>query len=89
MPDPLSNPTLKADGFEGAVLGCAWRCGQPPVIVYDYDKCVEILMERDGMDHEEAEEWMSYNVEGAWVGLGTPIFLHRASLDEIEEIFQE
>ena len=31
-------------------------------LVYDYDKCVEIFMEREGWEEEEAIEWMEYNV---------------------------
>jgi hypothetical protein len=30
---------------------------------------------RDEMDHEVAEEYFQFNVEGAWVGEQTPIFL--------------
>ena len=43
--------------------------------VYDRQKCIEILMERDGMSDEEAVEYFEYNVTGAWVGEYTPIFL--------------
>jgi len=32
-------------------------------------------MERDGMDYAEACEYMEYNVIGAWVGKGTPVFI--------------
>ena len=31
-------------------------------LVYDYDKCVEIFMENEGWEEEEAIEWMEYNV---------------------------
>jgi hypothetical protein len=42
--------------------------------VYDYDKCVEIFMAQ-GMSHEEAVEWMEFNVVNAYHGEGTPIFI--------------
>jgi hypothetical protein len=29
----------------------------------------------EDMDEEEAEEYFQFNVEGAWVGKNTPIFL--------------
>jgi hypothetical protein len=45
-----------------------------PLILLDRDKCIEILVERDGMDHDEAEEFFEYNVIGAWMGEGTPCF---------------
>jgi hypothetical protein len=68
--------TLFADGFEEAFLGLATRfCWI--VAVYDFNKCCAILRVRDGMTQEEAEEFMEFNVTGAFVGECTPIFLQR------------
>ena len=67
---------MKADGFDDAIIGIGSRCGQPDLLVYDVDKITDILMDRDGMDYEDAREYCSYNIEGAWVGEGTPIILH-------------
>jgi len=80
---------LKADGFDEAVIGTAQRCGHGDVIVYDYDKCCEILMERDGMEDDEAREFMDFNVTGAYVGEGTPFFLHRGTMEEIDEYYAD
>jgi len=67
---------LKADGFEDAALGI---CFDIPTgasrIIYSYAKCVDVLMTRDGMDYEEAVEFMEHNVIGAYMGPGTPIFM--------------
>jgi hypothetical protein len=63
---------LLADGFEGAFVGIA-RQFNKPFAVYSYDKCIQILEE--SMDIEEAVEYFSYNVEGAWVGENTPAFI--------------
>lgn len=68
---------LLADGFEDACVGVVERCGQPAHLVYDRDKCVEILVERDGMRPDEAEEFLQFNVVSAWVGPNTPGFLRR------------
>lgn len=65
---------LKADGFDECVLGIAYRCGSLPLLAYDRMKCIKKLM-KDGMDYEEAEEHMGMNVEGSWLGEGTPIFI--------------
>lgn len=65
---------LLADGFEDAFLGIGRKFGDPHA-VYDRDKCIEILMK--DMSLEEAEEYFSFNVEGAYVGEQTPIFLER------------
>lgn len=69
-----SEEALLADGLDEALLGVAYVFGKPPVAAYDYDKCLRIFMDQ-GMTHEEAEEWMSFNVTGAYVGKGTPIYI--------------
>lgn len=63
----------KADGFDEAIIGVGSRCGQPDILVYDAEKCIELLCTE--MSREEAEEYFDYNVAGAWVGDDTPIFL--------------
>lgn len=68
---------LLADGFDAALLGIAERCAQPTLAVYDAERCIEILMEQSEMDYEEAEEFFSFNVLGAWMGEHTPLFLWR------------
>ena len=65
---------LLADGFEDAIIGLGSRFTYP-VAVYDRRKCIKILIARDGMTPEEAEEYFGVNVEGAYVGEHTPIFL--------------
>jgi hypothetical protein len=65
-----------ADGFEDAFLGIARQFGKP-FALYDREKCIDILVNRDGMSHEEAEEYFQFNVEGAWVGESTPAYLEK------------
>lgn len=38
---------------------------------------VKILVDRDGMDPEDAQDYLGFNTVGAWLGPGTPIFLDR------------
>ena len=73
---------VKADGLEDAIIGTGSRINMPDVLVYSYNKAVKIFMERDGMTHEEAIEWMEFNVVGAWVGETTPIFVHEIPSDQ-------
>lgn len=67
---------LVADGFDGAIIGIARRFGQENIVAYSYERCVEILIERDGATYEEAVEHLEVNVLGAWRGEETPIFVH-------------
>jgi hypothetical protein len=65
---------LYPTGFENAIIGSVERYGMNPLILLDRDKCIEILIERDGMDHDEAKEFFEFNIIGAWMGEGTPCF---------------
>ena len=62
---------LLADGFDEAILGLCSITGR---IVYCMDTCIEVL-KKQGMDEDEAYEYFSYNVSGAYVGEMTPIFI--------------
>lgn len=76
------NEILLADGFEDAYMGLARQFTKTPLAIYDRNKCIDILVNRDGMSEEEAEEYFQYNVEGAWVGENTPMFLQPLKLTE-------
>jgi len=80
----MAEDIMLADGFEDAFLGIGQQFTMH-FAVYDHGRCVRILMERDGMTEEEAEEFMDFNVTGAWVGKGTPVFLRRMSIAEADE----
>jgi hypothetical protein len=75
---------LTADGFEDALIGVVDGACRAPVACYDYAKCIEILMTRDGMEEEDAHEYMSFNVTGAYVGEYTPLFVHDWRKEEDE-----
>jgi hypothetical protein len=71
-----SPETLFADGFEDAIVGVGVQGGKHnPVVVYDRERCIKILMARDGMSEDEAEEFFCFNTEGAWMGDYTPVWL--------------
>ena len=81
---------VKANGLEDAIIGVGSRMNMPDVLIYSYNKCVKIFMEKEGWTHEEASEWMDYNVVGAWVGDTTPIFVHEIPSDQkIDEFLEE
>ena len=72
------NPeALLADGFNDAILGMCLQFAQEPVVAYDYEKCINVLIKRDGMSREEAIEYMDYNVIGAYMGIYSPVFIIR------------
>ena len=76
---------LKWDGFDSAIIGVGERNNTDSMIVYDYDKMINVLVTRDSMTLEEAEEYLDFNVIVAWIGDTTPIIVNKISIKEIEE----
>ena len=66
---------LKADGYDEAIIGQGNQGTKSPVLVYDAEKVIDILYKRDGMTVQDALDYFYYNIEGAWVGENTPIFV--------------
>jgi hypothetical protein len=76
---------MRADGLDEAIIGVATRPNMDAVLAYDVDKIISILMKKDGMSYEEANEWYGYNIASAWVGDTTPVFIEKDE-DFIQEI---
>ena len=62
---------LKADGLDAAVFGIEYPSKR---LMYLKSRCIKIFM-NDGMEEMDAWEHYSYNVEGAYVGEQTPIWM--------------
>lgn len=62
---------LKADGFDDAIIGIESKTGR---LVYSKSLVIHILVD-EGMTEEEALEHYYYNIEGAYVGEKTPIWV--------------
>jgi hypothetical protein len=68
---------IKYDNYDEAIIGTAfiWRDQQQvQVLVYDAERIRDILM-RDGMDAEEAREFIEFNIEGGYLGVETPVLV--------------
>lgn len=68
----LPEGTLVAEGWDEALIGYGWRLNTP-IAAYDRAKVMELLQKE--MSEEEADEYISFNIEGAYVGEGTPLFI--------------
>ena len=80
---------ITADGFETAFVAVAFRYNGNDIVVYDYDLCIDVLIDRDTMSVEEAHEFMSYNVIGAYVGEQTPLFIRTKTYEEMLDEYTE
>jgi hypothetical protein len=81
--------TLTLDGFNLAIVGYVERIGLGPIIVYDKDIIIDMLMkdmvvEKDDLcegqteediKYEMAIEYFDYNIIGAYMGEYTPFYL--------------
>ena len=72
----MGDEIMLMDGFEEAFIGFSRRCGQPTLASYSFDKMVDVLIERDSMDPDEAMEYIEYNCVGAWMGPMTPVVVY-------------
>lgn len=62
---------ITADGFDSCIIGKDSR----DRAVYDADAMIDVLIMRDDMTREEAEEFFWYNIDGSHLGEETPIYV--------------
>lgn len=67
-----STEPIKADGLDDAVIGTDYKSLR---LVYSIERIIQILIERDNMDMEEAIEFFDFNIGNAYVGEMTPLFV--------------
>jgi hypothetical protein len=70
--DTADPDALKADGFDNAIIGIT-NDGR---IVYDIATMRKILMNGGDMTEEEADEYMEFNIFGAYVGELMPVYVN-------------
>ena len=63
---------LFMDGMDKAIMGLS-SCFHHAKVVYSYNKIIKILQK--SMSYDEAVEYFHFNIEGAYVGDGTPIIM--------------
>jgi hypothetical protein len=63
--------------LDEAIIGVVESFGGGSRILYDKNKILDLLMERDGMTHSESEEYYDFNIIGGYFGEMNPVFLDR------------
>jgi hypothetical protein len=90
----INEEALLIDGFDDAIIGMAERINLGPVVAYDEEKIIEILISQmeledtKGLSEDEiidektimAIEYFEYNIKGAWMGENTPVFITKKFL---------
>ena len=80
--------TLFVDGFDDAIIGLD-TTGEVFRVIYDRDKMIDMLRYRDSMELDEAIDYLEYNVWGAYVGEGTPIYAHEGGKERVLELMSQ
>lgn len=62
---------ITADGFDSCIIGKDSK----DRAIYDADAMIDVLIMRDDMTREEAEEFFWYNIDGSHLGDETPIYV--------------
>jgi hypothetical protein len=76
LEDHLEDHMMQIEGFDDCIIGIAERCGSPNLIAYDAKKIFKKLM-KSGMTEDEAVDFYLEKISGAYVGEGTPVFIHK------------
>jgi len=84
-----SNPeALFMDGFDDAIIGIAERPNLGPIVAYDEEKIIDILVNqmepepedlvdrtKEEVSLEMALDYYGYNIKSTWMGENTPIII--------------
>jgi hypothetical protein len=79
----IDSEILCVDGWDEHILGTAFSPGRQLLAVYDGDGIINTLV-RGGLSFEEAAEHFEFNIEGAWLGPRTPVFVRGLGPEDIE-----
>lgn len=75
--------TLIAEGFDTAIIGID-NNGDVPRVVYSIPKIVKILMSNPHeMGYLDAVEYVQFNLIGAYVGEGGPLYIDTMPYDDV------
>jgi hypothetical protein len=61
------------DGLDGAIVNAIPLQDDTFIVVYDRWKIIDILMERDDMSYIDAQDYVCFNIDDAYLGEYTPI----------------
>jgi hypothetical protein len=79
---------MRPEGFDEAIIGYEHNSS---VLVYDKDKMISIAIEDMDMTHEDAIEYLEYNVWGAYVGDKTPLYIQKidGGIEDFIEMYSD
>ena len=70
-------PALFVDGFDNCIIGVSYF---PCKVAYNVDLMITFMMQELQIDLDESLEHMAHNIEGAYMGENTPLFIYGFNL---------
>ena len=83
--------TIFYDEFDAAFVGFACQFNVGPIVVYDQEKVIEILVangDESEDPYEDAMDHFGFNVIGQYVGERTPIFLTHGEDRAVQDLLK-
>jgi len=84
--------TIFYDEFDAAFVGFGWQFNVGPIVIYDQDKVIEILVANGDEDSEDpymdALDHFGFNVQGQYVGERTPIFQTQVEDEAVQDFLK-
>jgi len=73
-------------GFDDAIIGYAkrWYGETHATAIYDIELMADVLVNRDGMTREEADEYIEFNILGGYIGEDAPLIIIRKHGDDTQ-----
>ena len=82
LAEELEIELLRADGLDNACVGYCYDMGSGTYrLIYRAELVIDVLVEEQGMDRDEAVEHFHFNIQDAYVGAGTPIWMNDLQLN--------
>lgn len=69
--------------YDKALVGSSYNSQG---LVYSVERCLEVLMENQGMDMADAQEYFTFNIGGAG-GEGFPTYIYTDDLDTLLQLY--
>jgi hypothetical protein len=78
----------KIEGFDEAIIGVCMTWNNEALVervVYDGNKILALLKSDGEMDDQEAQEYLDFNIIGAYMGDTTPVVMWPTTAEELNE----
>lgn len=84
----MNEDLMKLEGLDEAIIGVCMTWHEEVLVervIYDGNKILELLKSDGEMNDEEAQEYMDFEIIGAYKGPETPIVMWPATAEQLDE----